>query len=109
MSKKPSDYLKRIQLNIAQAQYEARVHTRVWVLDIVTITLGQMGFTPEDLEHFRDEYMKTELDYAEEINLDYRENHDKNLEYAADKIDRVLKQYVSDDMFVPFNERHAHE
>lgn len=106
---KKSALLNRVQQTVRNAQYEARVHTRVWVLDIVTITLGQMGFTPEDLEHFRDEYMKTELDYAEEINLDYNENHDKRLDYAADKIDRVLKQYVSDDMFVPFDERHAHE
>ena len=48
--------------------------------------------------------MKTEKEYSEEINTDYQS--DKHLDYAADKIDRVLKQYVPEEMFVPFDERH---
>ena len=36
--------------------------------------------------------------------IDYKS--DKHLDYAADKIDRVLKQYVPEEMFVPFDERH---
>ena len=101
---KKSGLIAREQQRRALDNLITRVHTRAWILDVVTITLGQMGFTPEDLKLFCEEYMKTEQEYSEEINTDYKS--DKHLDYAADKIDRVLKQYVPEEMFVPFDERH---
>ena len=101
---KKSGLIVREQRRRAFDNLVARVHTRAWILDVVTITLGQMGFTPEDLKLFSEEYEKTEKEYSDEINTDYKS--DKHLDYAADKIDRVLKQYVPEEMFVPFDERH---
>lgn len=107
MAKKTSGLIKRFN----QAQFHrdmvVRDHYRVFVLDIVTITLGKLGMNPDDLEHFRDTYLETEADYCSEILQDFYDNHDKDLSYAKDRIDRAIKQYVSEDMFVPYDKRYG--
>lgn len=81
---------------------------RMQTLDKVTIALGRMGFTPEQLKEFNDEYLKTEHDYCMEIINDASPdgNNDKDIWYAKQKIDDALREYVSPDMFVPYDERY---
>ena len=61
---KPSNYLKRLQTEFSNAKYiwehEVRMHNRVMTLDIVTITLGELGYSKEDIGRFRDKYMEVE-------------------------------------------------
>lgn len=107
---KPSNYLKRLQTEFSNAKFiwehEVRMHNRIMTLDIVTITLGELGYSKEDIGRFRDKYMEVEEEYCSEIIDDFDGNHDPKIVYAKDRIDRVLKEYVPEDMFVPFDERY---
>lgn len=104
---KQSGYVKRQTIALQAHDMAIRDHMRTLTLDIVTIALGQCGMNPEDLAHFRDVYMKTEQDYLDEIIADYNGNHDKSITYAKERIDRVLKEYVPEDMFVPYDKRYG--
>ncbi len=104
---KQSGYLKRLEMATQQHDMKVRNHQRTFVLDIVTITLGKIGMNPDDLERFRDEYMRTEQEYCDEINEDFYGNGDKKLSYAKDRIDRAIQQYVTADMFVPYEKRYG--
>ena len=107
MAKKQSNYLQRLALAQQNRDMTVRNHQRTFTLDIVTIALGRCGMNPDDLAHFRDVYMETERDYIDEINQDYYANGDKMLCYAKDRIDRALKEYVSEEMFVEYEKRYG--
>ena len=83
-----------------------REHMRTFILDIVTIALGEMGLTKEQIGKFRDTYMEVEEQYCDEIRSDYYGNGDKMMVYAKDRIDRMIKQYVPEDMFLTWEQRY---
>ena len=103
---KQSDYLKRLAQAQALRDTQVRDHQRTFVLDIVTIALGRFGMSPDDLRRFRDIYIEAEKDYREEILEDFYNNGDKKISYAKDRIDRAIKEYVPEDMFLPFDQRY---
>ena len=105
---KQSGYLQRLAISQNLRDERTRDFMRTFILDVVTITLGEIGFSPADLEYFRDEYMKMEDDFMDEVLDDFYGNKDKNIWVAKDHIDSALRQYVSEDMFVPYDERYAY-
>ena len=108
---KPSSYLKKLQSEFEVAKYkwehEVRMHNRIMTLDIVTITLGELGYTKEQIGDFQEKYMEIEEEYCSEILEDFYGNNDPKILYAKDRIDRLLKEYVPEPMFLPFEERYA--
>jgi len=78
---------------------------RMQTLDKVTITLGRMGFTPDQLVEFQEKFLETEHDYITEVINDGKD--DKEIWYAKKKIDDALREYVRPDMFVPYDERYS--
>lgn len=107
---KPSNYLKKLQTEFSNArliwEHEVRMHNRIMTLDVVTITLGELGYSKEQIREFRDKYMEVEEEYCNEILDDFHDNNDPKIVYAKDRIDRLLKEYVPEDMFVPFDKRY---
>ena len=107
---KQSAYLKKLQQDYALAktawEHDVRMHNRIMTLDVVTITLGELGYSKDQIRDFRDKYMEIEEEYCQEILDDFHGNHDPKIVYAKDRIDRLLKEYVPEDMFVPFDKRY---
>jgi len=107
---KPSAYAKKLQTEFSNAKYlwehDVRMHNRVMTLDIVTITLGELGYTKEQIGDFQKKYMEIEEEYCAEILDDFYDNKDPKIVYAKERIDRLLKEYCPEWMFVPFDERY---
>lgn len=108
------DLQKKHLREIADAEFKARKFSRTFTMDIVTIALGRYGFTPEDLEKFRDIYIETEQDFCDEVLTDYynteaKYEERKKIDVAKHHIDETIKQYVPEEMFVPFDERYNNE
>lgn len=103
---KPSAFIQRL----GAAQYArdtlVRDHMRTLVLDIVTIALGKLGLSKEQVGQFRDLYIETEEEFVDEIKQDFYGNKDEHIVYAKDRIDRAIKEVVPDDMFLPFDQRY---
>lgn len=81
----------------------ARKHARIYMLDMVTLALGRMGWREsrfkkldEILTEVCDEYGRLVIDDAKD---------DKDIWYSKDKMDDELKRYVGS-LFVPFEERY---
>lgn len=81
----------------------ARKHARMYMLDMVTITLGRMGFRESRFKKFDETLSAVCEDYGKLI-LDDAEV-DKELWYSKDKLDAELKSYVGS-LFVPYDERY---
>jgi len=105
MSKK-SGYLQRLSAVQYARDTLVRNHMRTLVLDIVTITLGKMGLSKEQVAEFRDLFMETEAEFCEEVRDDFYGNKDPRIVYAKERIDRALREVVPDEMFLPFDERY---
>ena len=108
MGKKNQGYLMRQEAIRRIREDSIRAHSRTFTLDIVTLTLAEMGFTPVDMVCFRDAYMQMEEAYIDEIMQDFYGNHDKKIEVAKAHIDKLLKECVPPEMFIPYDERYAH-
>ncbi len=110
MGRKKSAYLQKLQTDYTLArtawEHDVRMHNRIMTLDVVTITLGELGYTKEQIGDFQRKYMEIEEEYCQEILEDFHGNHDPKIVYAKDRIDRLLKEYVPDWMFVPFDKRY---
>ena len=104
---KQSNYVKRNQIALKLHDAETRAIQRLMTLDVVTITLGKLGMNPDDLEQFRNAFMETEEEYITEIQSDYTDNHDRSITYAKDRIDRAMREYLPDEMFVPWDQRYV--
>lgn len=92
------------EINAQKRERLAGLISRQQTLDKVTIALGRMGFVAEEFEEFKIRFLEAEKDFCEEVIEDG--NADKNIEYAKEKIDRCIQQYVPADMFTPYDERY---
>ena len=96
---KSSGFIQRL----SAAQYArdtlVRDHMRTLVLDIVTIALGKLGLSKEQVGRFRNLYIETEEEFIDEIRQDFYGNKDEH-------IDRAIREYVPEDMFLPFDQRY---
>lgn len=99
-----NNYAARIAEKIAEERHIAHEFARQFTIDIVVITLGSMGMTPEGLHQFRDEYMKTYDEFNEVCRQDLMA--DKTIEYSRAVLDRAIEQYVLPEDFVPARERY---
>lgn len=99
-----SGYLARQQAIMAKREAEARHHTQVFTLDMVTAALGRMGFGEKRLRAFDEKLTEVSKDYAELILDDAR--NDKEIVYAKACLDRELQQYTGS-LFRPYEERYS--
>lgn len=99
-----NNYVTRIADKIAEERHIAHQFAKQFTMDLVVITLGSMGMTPEGLHEFRDEFLKTNDEYNELCRQDLMA--DKTIEYSRDVLDRLIKQYVLPEDFVPAEERY---
>lgn len=76
---------------------------RIYMLDMVTIALGRMGFREARFKKF-DEILTAVCDDYGKLILDDSKT-DKEIWYSKDKLDEELKRYVGS-LFVPYDERY---
>lgn len=76
---------------------------RTYMLDMVTIALGRMGFREARFKKFDEVLAVACEDYGKLILDDVKD--DKELWYSKDKLGAELKRYVGS-MFVPYDERY---
>ena len=76
---------------------------RTYMLDMVTIALGRMGFREARFKKFDDALTAACEDYGKLILADSKD--DVDIWYSKDKLDEELKRYVGG-MFVPYDERY---
>ena len=97
-------YLARMQARQELREREIRHHTRVYMMDMVTIALGRMGFREARFKKFDELLTQAAKDYADLITNDVRE--DKEMVYSKATLDRELAQYTGS-MFVPYERRYT--
>ncbi len=71
---------------------ELRHFTRVWMMDMVTMALGRMGFREKRFETFNNFISQTVTDYDKVYEEDLKD--DKELIYSRTLFERELKQYT---------------
>lgn len=76
---------------------------RTYMMDMVTIALGRMGFRESRFRKFDAALSAACEDYGKLILDDVKD--DKDLWYSKSKLDEELKSYVGG-MFVPYDERY---
>lgn len=76
---------------------------RTYMLDMVTIALGRMGFREARLKKFDETLSAVCEDYGKLILDDSKD--DVDIWYSKDKLDEEIKRYVGS-MFVPYDERY---
>lgn len=76
---------------------------RTYMLDMVTIALGRMGFRETRFRKFDEVLSAVCEDYGKLILDDSKA--DKEIWYSKDKLDEELKRYVGS-LFVPYDERY---
>ncbi len=81
----------------------ARRQSRTYMLDMVTIALGRMGFREARFRKFDEALSAACEDYGKLILEDSKS--DKDIWYSKDKLDEELKRYVGG-MFAPWDERY---
>ena len=76
---------------------------RTYMLDMVTIALGRMGFREARFKKFDEALTAACEDYGKLMLDDAKD--DKEMWYSKDKLDEELKRYVGN-LFVPYDERY---
>lgn len=76
---------------------------RTYMLDMVTIALGRMGFREARFKKFDEALAAACEDYGKLILDDSKD--DVDIWYSKDKLDEEIKRYVGS-MFVPYDERY---
>lgn len=76
---------------------------RTYMLDMVTVALGRMGFREARFRRFDQALTAACEDYGRLILDDVKD--DKDIWYSKDKLDEELKRYVGA-LFVPYDERY---
>lgn len=77
---------------------------RTYMLDMVTVALGRMGFREARFRKFDETLTAVCEDYGKLILDDSKD--DADIWYSKDKLDEELKRYVGG-LFVPYDERYA--
>ena len=88
----------------ARRDEEVRHHSRVFILDLVTIALGRMGWGEKRFEKFDKMLSEVSAEYAKLILQD--SGDDEDLVYTKACLDRELQRYVGS-RFVPYDQRYA--
>lgn len=81
----------------------ARKHSRTYMLDMVTLALGRMGFREARFKKFDEILSQVCDDYGKLIIEDAKV--DKDIWYGKGKMDEELKRYVGS-LFTPFEDRY---
>ena len=100
---KRSGFASRLQFAQTRREEEVRAHTRVYMLDLVTIALGRMGWGEKRFRQFNDTLTEVSKEYCELIVGDAKV--DRDIEYSKACLDREIARYVGT-MFVPYEERY---
>ena len=96
-------YLARMQARQELREKQIRHHTRVYMMDMVTVALGRLGWGEQRLRKFDAMLTEVSKDYADLITEDIKE--DPDMVYAKATLDRELQQYVGG-LFIPYEERY---
>ena len=97
-------YLARQAARQELREREIRHNTRVYVMDMVTVALGRLGWGEQRLRKFDEVLTQASKDYADLITADIKE--DPDMVYAKATLDRELQQYTGS-MFVPYERRYG--
>jgi hypothetical protein len=100
---KTSGMMKMVDAIVAQRETEIRAHSRIFMLDMVTLALGRMGHGEKFFLKFDQTLTQVCDEYATDIVADSKD--DVELAYSKSLLDRELKQYVGR-LFVPYDERY---
>ena len=101
---KKSGLMQRIDKQIDRRVEEARRHSRIFMLDMVTIALGRMGFRETKFREF-DKVLNEVCDEYSKLILD-DSTADFELVYSKAYLDRELKQYTGK-LFTDYDTRCA--
>lgn len=88
----------------ARRDEEVRHHSRVFMMDIVTIALGRLGWGEKRFEKFDKMLTEVSEEYAKLILQD--SSDDKDIVYTKACLDRELQRYVGE-RFIPYDKRYA--
>lgn len=100
---KQSGMIQRLKAQQDRRDAEVRHHTHVFVLDMVTVALGRMGWGEKRLREFDSMLTQVSKDYADLIVVDSKD--DNEMVYAKSVLDRELQRYTGS-MFAPYDERY---
>lgn len=101
MSDVVNDYINK---TIDAKRLEWIEQSRFLTMDMVTIALGRMGFRATKFSEFFPTVNEVWMDYNDLMREVYKE--DPDLWEAKAKIDREIKLYVGEELFVPYDKRH---
>ena len=109
LAKVQADYERKLQE--IRAEYEKllameRHCSRVFELDMVTITLGRMGYREKKFREFDRILNEVQTEFVNDVHEDTKT--DPDAWYSKANLDREIKQYVGS-MFVPCDQRYAWE
>ena len=100
---KTSGMMKMVDAIVAQREEEIRAHSRLFMMEMVTLALGRMGHGEKFFLKFDQKLTEVCDEYAKDIISDSKD--DKDLDYSKSLLDRELQQYVGR-LFVPYDERY---
>jgi hypothetical protein len=92
-----------LQQNRERRDAEVRRHSHTYLLDMVTLALGRMGWGEKRLREFDAKLTEVSQEFAELILDDVKD--DKEIAYTKAVLDRELQRYTGT-MFVPYDERY---
>ena len=97
-------YSAVMQIRDLKQAEKVRHHTRVFMMDMVTIALGRMGFGEKRFEKLDEVLTQVSAEYSKLIVADAKD--DPDIVYAKSCLDREISQYVGK-RFLPYDERYA--
>lgn len=92
-----------LQQNRERRDAEVRRHSHVYMLDMVTLALGRMGWGEKRLREFDAKLTEVSQEFAELILDDAKD--DPSIDYTKAVLDRELQRYTGS-LFVPYDERY---
>ena len=96
-----NDYIEK---TIIAKRLEWIEQSRFITMDMVTIALGRMGFRATKFGDFFPTLNEVWKDYEEFVREVIKD--DPDIWEAKAKIDREIKLYVGEELFVPYDKRH---
>ena len=96
-------YAIALQQNRERRDAEVRRHSHTYLLDMVTLALGRMGWGEKRLREFDAKLTEVSQEFAELILEDVKD--DPAIDYTKAVLDRELQRYTGT-MFVPYDERY---
>ena len=91
-SAQAADYSKLLKAKRKIEDEELRHFTRVWMMDMVTVALGRMGFRETRFRKFNDLLVQVVEEYDKAFADDLKD--DEQMEYSRACFERELKSYT---------------